>query len=189
MVSSTSTACLFCQPGYEFVSVFATGVECFATVLFFCFVYSFCFFAFYFYFFISFSMFAVSTKVSIDSMCTGCGNLTVQDDNETIGATCKLCPSGYTYVNNNEVCATCPPGKFDVIGDILFQNQHSCHTCNKGQSSRHWRSACTHCVVGLYQESNVSTVWGCKHCPTGKEYMNVNTSCTSCSSGKYQDER
>ena len=129
-----------------------------------------------------------SEFVAIDTACQDCLNETVQDSSTTIDAKCHVCPSGYTFVQHNEVCATCPTGRYDVAGNIKLANQEDCATCDVGQSSVHWRSPCTHCSVGLHQESNVSQVWGCKHCATGRQYVDVNSSCTDCVAGQYQSE-
>ena len=128
---------------------------------------------------------------SISTNCASCLDVSVQDDNETAGAICKICPAGFTFVASNEVCSTCPPGRWDVLGfddRTKTVQERDCKICAEGSSSEHWRESCTNCTVGMFQEDNKSVVWGCKYCASGTEYADVRSACTECAFGKYQSE-
>ena len=127
---------------------------------------------------------------TIATTCSKCDDEMVQDDNQTAGAVCATCPSGYTFVKSNEKCSTCPVGKWMYKKERgVIESENDCQTCSYGKSSLHWRDSCTDCRKGLYQEDDVSTVWGCKHCSLGTEYNGTNYTCTDCDLGRYQNEQ
>jgi len=164
--TTSSAAICYCNPGYGFSTVQASGSLYYQNVCAGC-----------------LAGYSLATSSSASSTCPACSSGYFQPNaNQT---SCPICPGGSSTngVNSAAIaCPTCAVGKYSPAGGGAV----TCINCRNGQyQPNSGQTSCSTCAAGKYSPATDSPVTACSICAAGTYSSASAYTCTACSSGSW----